>query len=733
MAARPLPALCVAGICRSTIYKLSVRGIVESASFRVVRFGVFEMDLDARELRKRGVRVKLQDQPFRVLALLIERSGQIVAREEIKDSIWAEDTFVEFDHGLNTAVQKIRQALGDSATSPRFLETIPRRGYRFVGSVEFVPTRGGRPDVSLGSSDSLEPAPAKGRRAVLWAAAVAAVALAAFSGGWLLRPANRGPGASAPPVPTPLTTYAGRELNPSFSPDGTRIIFAWEGEDRDNWDLYVKVIGEPSLQRLTDDPAADFSPVWSPDGRRIAFLRATGPGSSDLMIIPSIGGGARSVGPTMLGSGLLAWHPGGRHIFAAGGDEVQVVSIDTGDVRPIGMSGNVKSPAISPDGRRLAYVSVPDPSAAAVYVQELSDSLEAIGTPRRLITPLFARDPAWTADGGEIIIAVGRDRRTLWRVPADGGEARPLVSSGLEGYAPAISPQGYRLAFVRGREQGDLDVWRARLPDGREAEPLIASTWNDLLAQYSPNGRQIAFSSNRSGYREIWACSADGGNPIQLTHLESVLATSPFWSPDGRQIAFDASIDRQRDIMTIRAAGGQPRNLTSDPAQDRHPTWSRDGRWIYFSSDRSGDWHIWKIPAEGGDAEKTAFPGTYALQSMDGQTLFYNDQGSIWSSTGGSKPKLAARDVIGSYQEFFAVDAGLFFADYSGKRPGPRSGVAPRQGVGFIDGRSGETKILFEMPGRGDVGISVSPDGSHILRTQALDPEADIMLVEGFH
>ncbi len=109
---------------------------VQVRSSGAVRFGVFELDLAARELRKRGVRVRLQDQPFRVLEALLEKPGSVVTREELKERLWAQDEFVEFDKSLNTAVQKIRQALNDSAETPRFVETIPRRGYRFVAPVQ---------------------------------------------------------------------------------------------------------------------------------------------------------------------------------------------------------------------------------------------------------------------------------------------------------------------------------------------------------------------------------------------------------------------------------------------------------------------------------------------------------------------------------------------------------------------------------------------------------------------
>jgi len=104
-------------------------------SGRSVSFGVFEMDLRAGELRKQGLKIKLQEQPFQVLAMLLEHPGELVSREELQRKLWPADTFVDFDHGLNKAITKIREALGDSAESPRFVETLPRRGYRFIAPV----------------------------------------------------------------------------------------------------------------------------------------------------------------------------------------------------------------------------------------------------------------------------------------------------------------------------------------------------------------------------------------------------------------------------------------------------------------------------------------------------------------------------------------------------------------------------------------------------------------------
>jgi len=104
----------------------------------VLRFGIFQLDLKARELHKAGVKVKLQEQPLRVLAMLVEHAGQVVTREQLQEKIWPTDVYVTFDQGLNNAIKKVRDALGDSADNPRFVETISKRGYRFVAPVNAV-------------------------------------------------------------------------------------------------------------------------------------------------------------------------------------------------------------------------------------------------------------------------------------------------------------------------------------------------------------------------------------------------------------------------------------------------------------------------------------------------------------------------------------------------------------------------------------------------------------------
>src|SRR3981189_120294 len=158
----------------------------EVPSSKIQRFGVFEVDLRSGELRKQGVRIKLQEQPFHVLTVLLQRPGEVVTREELRNQNWPADTFVDFDNSLNTAINKLREALGDAADNPRFIETLPRRGYRFIAPVTEIEgtTRGAATSVSMA-------APTRSRKIVMTVAVV--IVAAGISGGllWRARRARR--------------------------------------------------------------------------------------------------------------------------------------------------------------------------------------------------------------------------------------------------------------------------------------------------------------------------------------------------------------------------------------------------------------------------------------------------------------------------------------------------------------------------------------------------------------
>ena len=692
-----------------------------------MRFSVFEVDFEAAELRKRGIRIRLQDQPFRVLSALLEKPGELVTREQLKDRLWAQDEFVEFDKSLNTAVQKIRAALGDSADNPRFVETVPRRGYRFIAAVESPPLAG--PPVE-------RPAALSPR----WLALAALLTVLAVGAIWH---GSRTPSAdtarSASP-PAPLTSYPGAERAPDLSPDGNRVVFSWTGETGDNPDIYVKLVGESASQRLTSDPAEDTSPAWSPDGRTIAFVRC-GAETAELILVPSIGGTERpiaAVEKSFCPQQRLSWFPDNRHLALWDRATPQApwsifkVSLDTGErsalTRPASSASGDRYPAVSPDGRSLAFSRSESAREQSVYLVPLTDRLEPGGPPRKLTDGEYAWDPAWSADGAEIIYTEGFDESLRLKViPARGGLSRPIPQAGNGSHA-AVSRSGDRLVFERSSR--DSDIWRASLPDGADKRTLIRSTRRDLTPQYSPDGRRIAFSSSRTGYREIWVCDRGGSNAVQVTDLRSEMSSGPYWSPDSSAIVFQSIVDNQREIFVVLPNGGGLKRLTDHPAVDLQPTWSRDGSWIYFSSNRSGEPKTWKVPAEGGEPAEIG-EGAYAIESWDGRRLFQvrsddREQKSVWALDQGTGTESKIIEQV-DYQGLNTTlgPDGIYYLLRESYREGQWWLWRQR-----FEAESPER--LFPLEGSLAPGLAVAPDGSEVLFCPFSERSSDLMLIDNF-
>src|SRR5215467_9201587 len=254
---------------------------------RITRFGVFEVDLRARELRKAGLKIRLHDQPFLVLAALLERAGEVVAREELRQRIWPDGTFVDFDSGLNTAVNKLREALGDSADSPRFIETVPRRGYRFLPTLDRMVT--GRAATvpqpveeirqtevrHLGREESRDQLTVASSRERTWRAllgiliatlslAVVVLAVAYFR----QRPAEVHAVRFQVPIPGERPFGEG---GPSVSPDGKWVAFNTDDPDYTRR-LWIHSFDTGTTRLVPGIEASPESPFWSPDSRFLAFI-----------------------------------------------------------------------------------------------------------------------------------------------------------------------------------------------------------------------------------------------------------------------------------------------------------------------------------------------------------------------------------------------------------------------------------------------------------------------------
>jgi Tol biopolymer transport system component/DNA-binding winged helix-turn-helix (wHTH) protein len=261
----------------------------------VVRFGVFEANRTSGELRKSGARIRLQDQPFQILLMLLDHPGEVVTREEIQRRLWPDGTFVEFEHSIGTAIKKLRQALGDDADTPRYIETLPRRGFRFIGPVE-----------SPAAGPASPPLETKRRRLPLVVAILCATVLGAAAI-WVYTQRPR----VSPPAQralSRLTFDSGLQFGATWSPDGR--YFAYSSDRGGKFDIWVQQVGGIKPVKVTSRPGHNWQPDWSPDGNQIVF-RSEGEGGG-LFVVPALGGPERKISSFGYHP---KWSPDGRLIL----------------------------------------------------------------------------------------------------------------------------------------------------------------------------------------------------------------------------------------------------------------------------------------------------------------------------------------------------------------------------------------------------------------------------------
>ena len=539
----------------------------------VVRFGVFEVDLAARELRKRGVRVKLQEQPFRLLAALLERPGQVVTREEIQARLWPDDTFVDFDKSLNTAAQKVRQALGDSAETPRFVETIPRRGYRFVAPVEHsVPPGTVKPQAALWPRWIRVSGSLIGISVVIGAVLIL---------GWDRQRVEPSTGLTGQPVLRQITFDTGLTTAPAVSPDGTLLAYASDRSGDGNLDIWVQKLPNGEPIRLTEHPAADTEPDFSPDSSTIVFASARDGGA--ILTVPALGGkitriagaGARprfspdgstvlyfvglydasSLGQQTIEAVSLrgdesrriapgqapVWSPDGESVIStaqsAGGDWI-LTTVESGESGPLGIADYLRSHGLSPSAYSGSWFR-PDrfdqQTNAVVFTARLSDGLniwrlsldpqnwEPTNPPERLTFGVGDDTSPNLLPTGELIFARSTSNFDVWAVPIDAdqgrvrGEAYRLTDDPRDELGPSASADGKRLTY--GLRQGrQWSLWAKDLDNGRSWSFPIDDT-SRVYPSITSSGTRLAYSirpPGQSGTSTLFTAPFEGGPPTKV-------------------------------------------------------------------------------------------------------------------------------------------------------------------------------------------------------------------------
>jgi Tol biopolymer transport system component/DNA-binding winged helix-turn-helix (wHTH) protein len=755
--------------------------MLESHSQWIIEFDTFSVDLAAGDLKKRGRRVQVQELPFRLLATLLERPGQTVSREDLRARLWG-DTVVDFDDGLHTAVRKLRNVLGDSTTHPRYIQTVPRRGYCFIAPIsrrapepdaptlpnsaepaprtsqagdtvisldaeppsytavataEEKPSETGRQEFATIAAPQMPPAAAI-NHVRIWTVAIAALlvisTVAAFEA------VRRSTNSLALSQVMPLATDRGVLRSPSLSPDGRSVAFTWASENSDTSSIYVQAVDGSNRKRLTNDPASDFEPKWSPDGQSIAFIR-----NNELRLVAARGGPDRKLTPAVAYG--LSWSPDSKMIAfcdrppTAELNAVFVISVDSGVRRELTEHSSARfedvSPAFSPDGKSVAFIRKLT-TAMAIYVVSLAG-----GTPRLIAKPgLGISRVVWSPDGDHLVFSTGKSG--VFSVPAGKGDSSKALRLDIAG--PDVSqlsivrrPDNGETELAFGHESSNWDIVASTIGEQTmPAKPLAASTRADYSPSFSPDSKRLVFTSARSGFDEIWTAASDGSHPVQLTHFNVGSAGCPSWSPDGQWIVFDATIDNNRDIYVISPDGGSVRRLTVESSAEAEPSWSHDGRWIYFMSDRLGTRQIWKMPSGGGTAVQVTRGGGYeALESPDGKTLFYAKQQTgegVWSVPVNGGPEVLV-SASAQHRLWSVADNGLYFFDLTGKMPQVFSTDLPVElkRLDFVTGQVGTVATIVTNLPSNLPAFGVTRDGKEVAWVRRRERSSEILLIRNVH
>jgi len=716
------------------------------------QFEGFQLDVERYELRRNGRVLKLEKIPMELLILLISRQGKLVSREEIVEKLWGRDVFIETEHGINTAIRKIRQALGDDPENPRFVRTLKGKGYRFDAALESRPEKPVlaqfRVPQSIAATAVVEPPPQKAkstwRAAALrksWtgfgALAVLASVLLLTTGVWRL--SRRSVAASLPLMEiVPMLGLNGAEKAPAFSPDGKQIALALHEESGSR--IYVSLVSGGKPLQLTSGPQ-DNGPKWSPDGEQIAFYRPSDEGTA-IYTVPALGGSERRVysGPATAFPHAFDWSPDGKYLAISKADpdrthaQIALLSVVNSTTRPLTTPSAQDldyGPTFSPDGSTVAFVR----SNVGGMVSELYTVPTAGGQVKRLTFDhrTICGAPAWTPDGNEVLFsAASGGSPSLWRVPASGGTPQRVIGSGANAVSPTISRRS-ELAFQEILYQDD--VWQVDLKDKETPtgmpKRLIPAKGFNIRPQYSPDGKKIALQSSRSGYNEIWVCDRDGTNCNSVTHLKGV-AGAPRWSPDGKSLAFEFRPQSYSELYVAEVGGGDPRLIATFPDADNGgPVWSRDGKWMYFYSDRKdGRFQIWKTPVSGGSpVQVTKNGGVFGVESRDGRFFYFAkfEEPGIWRMpiNGGDETRIL--DHPGGDVEWcdWALSSdGIYFVN-----PGSKDEKASIELYEFASRRKIPILTLERRP---TSGLDISPEEKSILFTQEKLSESRIVLVKNF-
>ena len=669
--------------------------------------------------------IRLEPKVMAVLTELAAAAPDVVSADRLLDTVWG--TRYASEDLPRRAVYELRKALGDDSRAPRFIETIPRSGYRLVAAVE-----------PLRPNPAELPAKRRGTHGSL--VAMALLAAASLFLAFLARGGRGAPDNT--PRPIPLTATPGVEYEPAFSPDGSRIAFlrAPDLDEGSPQTLHVQLLNAESSVALNvapadlDHPLA--SPTWSPDGTTIAFLRWTSGEGWGIHAVPAQGGSERKLAALgRVGAAGLAWSPDGHWLAAAvRADDgspfaIHRFELESGSLRaltvPPPTSIGDRWPTFAPDGKRLAFVRTTAPETSEVHV------VSAAGGESRSLLDEHHKiaDLDWTDDGRMLLIAIfDSGRHRVWTVNVASGEVRRRRELGEDARWIAAARQGGKVVFGRARYRFALR--RLERDTGRsEAVPELSSTYFDAALDLDPTGPRMTFASTRSGTFEIWVADLAGERPRRLTSFDGPTVGHPRWTPDGRSVIFHANPGGSYDLYRSGIEGGPIERLTDEDSDERVPSVSRDGSSLYFASDRSGGWQVWRMTKDREPVAMTRGGGYSARESTDGRWLYYTRwrQDGLWRmpTAGGEERQLLGKELPAfHWGNWLPTENGVYFVT---RAPDASFELA------LLDPESGAIRRVQPLPSPPvQTSLAGTADGALFFYTQLEALESDLVFVENW-
>jgi eukaryotic-like serine/threonine-protein kinase len=642
-------------------------------SFAVYQFGEFRLHCGRFELSRRGRRLKLERKPLELLVLLVTRHGQVVTRDEIAKCLWEQEVFVDIEHGINTAIRKIRQTLGDGPGLPQFVQTISGSGYRFIATVTAVEPEitepAQSPDVPIEppAPPEISASPPAQRKPVVRQIAAGACVLFAIGGTAFYRSLHRPPEIAY----TQLTDFTDSAVAPALSPDGRTVAFIRGSSPFLTPDqIYAKMLPDGEARRLTDDSRPKYGLAFSPDGSRIAYS-VMGSSGFATYTVSALGGDSHLLMENAAG---LVWLDQNQLLFSQARSGIHLGVVTATATRDdlheiylpehergmahysypspdrhwavvVEMNGNggwAPCRLISLDGRHAVGSAGPDgacisagwsPDGSWMYFTAYVDGQSHLwrqrfpgGSPEQLtFGPAEEEGVAVEPSGRSLITSVGVYESAIW-IHDPAGE-RPLSSEGkvvTNDSPPAFSPDNNAIYYLlqRGQQNSRAELWRTSVDSGKSEAvfPGIAMTAYDV----SPDGKQVVYATAVSGgTRQVWLAPLDrSSSPVKVG------TTSGAWLHFGApgQILFEQTEGNSNYLEQMNLDGSNRSRVLPYPVIEIQSV-SPARRWVIASVPHAPDTNgpaqmAIPIPMNGGTPRRLCASFCSAAWSTSGKFLF---------------------------------------------------------------------------------------------------------------